>query len=89
MTGLRRLPDFSTDGPIMKRMTMLKRCVIVWALTLAASATPALAQDEVFAGPRIAVTGVWDNVQHGDENTLGFAYGATAGYEAAIGQLFA
>lgn len=63
---------------------MIKRFVTMSALALAASATPALAQDD-FAGPRIAVTGGWDNVQHRGDNASGFTYGATAGYDAAIG----
>lgn len=64
---------------------MFKRCIIVSALALATAATPALAQDDVFSGPRIAVTGGWDNVQHGGKNASGFNYGTTAGYDAAIG----
>ncbi|MDF2638680.1 MAG: porin family protein [Novosphingobium lindaniclasticum] len=67
---------------------MSKRFVIAPALALAAVASPAFAQDSGdFAGPRIAVTGGWDNVQHGGENASGFTYGATAGYDAALGSV--
>lgn len=65
---------------------MSKRFVIVPALVLAAVATPALAQESGdFTGPRIGVIGGWDNVQHSGDNASGFTYGATAGYDAAIG----
>lgn len=60
------------------------------ALVLAAvsAAAPAMAQDGApFTGPRIAVTGGWDRVDHRGENGSGFVYGGTAGYDVAVGDV--
>lgn len=68
---------------------MMKTCALVSALTLAAMAAPAFAQDggDAFSGPRVGVTGGWDNVQHGGKNASGFNYGVTAGYDIAAGSV--
>lgn len=67
---------------------IIKSLKITVALAGVLAAAPVLAQDEVpFTGPRIAVTGGWDRINHDGENGSGFTYGGTAGYDAAFGDI--
>jgi outer membrane immunogenic protein len=66
---------------------MLTKSLRFLALVAGVSgAAPVLAQDATpFTGPRVAVTGGWDRVDHDGENGSGFTYGGTAGYDVALG----
>ncbi|GAA0743909.1 porin family protein [Sphingomonas sp. ABOLD] len=57
------------------------------ALALMASATPALAQDATFQGPRIEAVGGWDNIKSDGISASGFVYGGAAGYDLQRGNL--
>lgn len=60
----------------------MKNIVSAAALATTLFATPALAQDNAFAGGRVELLTGYDIVE-GDE---GLVYGVAAGYDAAIGQ---
>ncbi len=55
------------------------------ALALMASATPALAQDATFQGPRVEVVGGWDRIETKGPDASGFVYGGAAGYDLQRG----
>jgi outer membrane immunogenic protein len=57
------------------------------ALALMASATPALAQDATFQGPRVEAVAGWDNVKSNGLSASGFVYGGAAGYDLQRGNL--
>ncbi|MGN7998678.1 outer membrane beta-barrel protein [Sphingomonas sp. 22176] len=57
------------------------------ALALMASATPALAQDATFQGPRIEAVGGFDNIKSDGVSATGFVYGGAAGYDLQRGNL--
>lgn len=57
------------------------------ALALMASATPALAQDATFQGPRVEVVGGWDRVETKGPDASGFVYGGAAGYDLQRGNI--
>lgn len=62
------------------------RILATTALALvAATATPAFAQDSSFQGPRAEVIGGWDRVQGNGESASGFAYGGAIGYDLQRG----
>ncbi|WP_084582056.1 outer membrane protein [Sphingomonas azotifigens] len=57
------------------------------ALALMASATPALAQDATFQGPRVEVVGGWDRIETKGPDASGFVYGGAAGYDLQRGNI--
>ena len=58
------------------------RILATTALALvAATATPALAQDGTFQGPRAEVIGGWDRVNGDGDGKSGFVYGGAIGYD--------
>lgn len=57
------------------------------ALALMASATPALAQDATFQGPRVEAVAGWDNLKTNGLSGSGFVYGGAAGYDLQRGNL--
>ncbi len=62
------------------------RILATTALALvAATATPAFAQDGSFQGPRAEVTGGWDRVEADGEGASGFVYGGAIGYDLQRG----
>ncbi|WP_213980374.1 porin family protein [Sphingomonas sp. dw_22] len=61
------------------------RILATAALALTAAATPALAQDGSFQGPRAEIVGGWDHVEGADQNASGFVYGGAAGYDLQRG----
>jgi outer membrane immunogenic protein len=62
------------------------RILATTALALvAATATPAFAQDGTFTGPRAEVVAGWDHVGGAGEGQDGFAYGGAFGYDHQIG----
>ncbi|WP_010546185.1 outer membrane protein [Sphingomonas elodea] len=65
------------------------RIFAVTALALMASATPALAQDATFQGPRVEAIAGWDNVKSDGVSASGFVYGGAAGYDLQRGNLVA
>ena len=66
---------------------MTKTLKLLAVLAGLSAATPIRAQESVpFTGPRIAVTGGWDRIDHNGENGSGFTYGGTAGYDVALGK---
>lgn len=88
-------PCTARDGTRHGRPTP-KMLVMLIGFGFAAMSSQAFAQDaEPFTGARIAVTGGWDQVDHGGNKGLdydgqkgsGFTYGGTAGYDLAIGPL--
>ncbi|HVJ03601.1 MAG TPA: outer membrane beta-barrel protein [Sphingomonas sp.] len=63
------------------------RILATTALALvAATATPAFAQDGSFTGPRAEVVAGWDHVGGAGEGQSGFAYGGAFGYDHQIGK---
>ncbi|WP_188055800.1 MULTISPECIES: outer membrane protein [unclassified Sphingosinithalassobacter] len=63
------------------------RILATTALALvAATATPALAQDASFTGPRAEIVAGWDHAGAEDEGQSGFVYGGALGYDHQIGQ---
>jgi outer membrane immunogenic protein len=60
----------------------MKKIVSAAALAAALLASPAFAQDDAFAGPRVELLSGYDVVE-GDE---GLVYGIAAGYDVAVGQ---
>lgn len=62
------------------------RILATTALALvAATATPAFAQDATFTGPRAEVVAGWDHVGGNGEGQDGFAYGGAFGYDRQFG----
>lgn len=57
------------------------------ALALMASATPALAQDATFQGPRVEAVAGWDNLKTEGLSGSGFVYGGAAGYDLQRGNV--
>lgn len=55
------------------------------ALALASVATPALAQDGTFTGPRAEVVAGWDSASANDRGASGFTYGGGIGYDLQRG----
>lgn len=63
------------------------RILATTALALSAAiATPALAQDGQFQGPRAEVVAGWDHVGGLGEGQSGFTYGGVIGYDKQIGR---
>ncbi|OSZ68361.1 hypothetical protein CAP40_07155 [Sphingomonas sp. IBVSS2] len=63
------------------------RILATTALALvAATATPALAQDGAFQGPRAEVIGGWDRVNGDGDGKSGFVYGGAIGYDLQRGK---
>ncbi|RST22579.1 porin family protein, partial [Streptomyces sp. WAC04770] len=63
------------------------RILATTALALvAATATPALAQDGTFQGPRAEVIGGWDRVNGDGDGKSGFVYGGAIGYDLQRGK---
>lgn len=56
------------------------------ALALMAVATPAMAQDGTFQGPRVEVVGGWDRAQTQGVGGSGFVYGGGIGYDLQRGK---
>jgi len=64
------------------------RILATAALSLAAlAASPAIAQDADFQGPRAEVVGGWDNVDVSGGSKSGFVYGGALGYDVQRGNL--
>lgn len=61
------------------------RILATAALALVAAATPALAQDGTFQGPRVEVLGGWDRAQTQGVGGSGFVYGGGIGYDLQRG----
>ncbi|WP_448661734.1 outer membrane protein [Sphingomonas sp. CJ20] len=61
------------------------RILATMALALTAAATPALAQDGQFSGPRAEVVGGWDHARSDGESQSGFTYGGAIGYDLQRG----
>ncbi|OAN66871.1 outer membrane protein [Sphingomonas sp. TDK1] len=61
------------------------RIFAVTALALVASATPALAQDATFQGPRVEAVAGWDRLETKGPDASGFVYGGAAGYDLQRG----
>ena len=64
------------------------RILATTALALvAATATPAFAQDGTFTGPRAEVVAGWDHVGGLGDGESGFAYGGAIGYDKQLGNV--
>ncbi|NIJ19427.1 outer membrane immunogenic protein [Sphingomonas naasensis] len=64
------------------------RILATTALALvAATATPAFAQDGSFTGPRAEVVAGWDHVGGLGDGESGFAYGGAIGYDQQLGNV--
>lgn len=64
------------------------RILATTALALvAATATPAFAQDGSFTGPRAEVVAGWDHVGGLGDGESGFAYGGAIGYDKQLGKV--
>ncbi len=61
------------------------RIFAVTTLALMASATPALAQDATFQGPRVEAVAGWDRIETKGPDASGFVYGGAAGYDLQRG----
>jgi outer membrane immunogenic protein len=61
------------------------RIFAVTALALTAAATPALAQDGSFQGPRVEVIAGWDRAETVAGGASGFTYGGAVGYDLQRG----
>lgn len=66
---------------------MSKYLIAALALSTAAVAAPAMAQDadKAFSGAHVEAIGGWDRVQGEDQHDDGFLYGANAGYDIRRG----
>lgn len=62
------------------------RTLATMALALTAAATPALAQDAPFTGPRAEVVAGWDRVSVEGEGESGLTYGGAIGYDLQRGR---
>ncbi|MHA6719778.1 porin family protein [Sphingomonas sp. RS6] len=63
------------------------RIFAVTALALTAVATPALAQDATFQGPRVEAVAGWDNIKTDGLSGSGFVYGGAIGYDLQRGNV--
>lgn len=62
------------------------RILATTALALvAATATPAFAQDATFTGPRAEIVAGWDHAGGNGEGQSGFVYGGALGYDHQLG----